>query len=153
MVKLPFWVYIILKRLNLIICDQILENHPCGCKWLLKGAFNIEFLPIYDCNKSLILKLQVIFLKVVSAINSAILNSKILIVSGVTIWVIFQNSVTYKIDFLLVATPVPARLANQSDSQMIILCHNTKLSLECMLSGSRGGWTHSECHLILIAFF
>jgi len=35
------------------------------------------------------------FLKVVSAISSATLNSKILIVSGAPIWVIFQNSVTY----------------------------------------------------------
>jgi len=50
----------------------------------------------------LYLKLQVEFrniLKVVSVINSAILNSKILIVSGATIWMIFQNSVTHT-DFI-----------------------------------------------------
>jgi len=35
------------------------------------------------------------FLKVVSAIDSAMLNSKILIVSGATIWAIFQNFFTF----------------------------------------------------------
>jgi len=44
-------------------------------------------------NHKLQVELRNIFLKFVSAI-SAILNSKILIVSGATIWVIFQNLVT-----------------------------------------------------------
>ena len=51
------------------------------------GAINYQYL-----------KLQVEFrniLKVASSIHSIMLNSKILIVSGATIRVIFQNSVTY----------------------------------------------------------
>jgi len=44
--------------MRIFICDRILENHPYGANdtvkiKLLKAAFNIEFLPIYDCNKSL----------------------------------------------------------------------------------------------------
>jgi len=41
-----------------------------------------------------------IFSKAFSAINSAMLNSKILIVLGATIWMIFQNSVTYDVSHL-----------------------------------------------------
>jgi len=33
--------------------------------------------------------------------NNALLNSKILIVSGATIWVIFQNPVTYYNDYVM----------------------------------------------------
>jgi len=80
------------------ICDRILENHPYGCKWHskylgLKAAFNIEFLSIYDCNKSLIPKITISICYCYEQCYTYLKNS--IIVSGVTIWTIFQYLVTY----------------------------------------------------------
>ena len=86
------------------ICDWILENHPYGrilhVKYLvLKSSLKIFFLFIYGSNAVKMLwitrKSVEIFKICFCDVSKIVVNSKILIISGTPIRVIFQNLVTY----------------------------------------------------------
>ena len=85
------------------ICDWTLENPPYGCVlvikcFALKSSLKFYILLIHGSNKLQILWITYINYRNIrngsSDVISNIVNSKILIVSGALIRVIFQNSVT-----------------------------------------------------------